>query len=60
MIMAMVFQATQSENADVRTAAYNCLVEIAATYYDLMPAYIKDIFNVRDARMPACCPPHAD
>lgn len=43
-IMAMVFQVAVSEDFHVRVAAFSCIVEIAATYYDFLPAYIKDIF----------------
>jgi hypothetical protein len=46
MIMTMVFQAAASNNVDVRVAAFNCLVEIASTYYDFMPEYITNLFMV--------------
>lgn len=45
-IMTMVFQAATSESPRVREAAFNCLVEIGALFYDFMPAYIQDIFMV--------------
>lgn len=34
------------DNVDVRVAAYQCLVEIASSYYKYLQAYIKIIFGL--------------
>lgn len=45
--MAMVFQAVQSEDAAVRSAAFQCLCSIAELYYDFLEPHIIDIFQAR-------------
>jgi len=46
VIMTMMLSATQSENTDVRTAAYQCLVAVADLYYDHLAQYIGPIFEL--------------
>lgn len=45
-IMKMVFSATQSPDENVRKSAYECLVEIAQSYYEYLPEYIEPIFRL--------------
>lgn len=51
LIMQMIFAATQSKNVQVRVSAYQCLVTIAAVYYDLLQPYMLDIFNLTSSSM---------
>lgn len=46
LIMGMVFGACTSDNVNVRTAAYSCLVEIAGLYYQYLSPYITEAYNV--------------
>ncbi len=42
--MHMIFSATRSEDVLVRVAAFECLVQVASSYYDFLPAYMPEIF----------------
>jgi len=44
MILAMVFSVCTSEDVRLRVAAFQCLVEIAATYYDYLPEFMRQLF----------------
>lgn len=44
LIMQMIFTSTQSANAHVRVAAFQCLVEVASLYYELLASFINDIY----------------
>ena len=46
MIMQTICGATQSTNVAVRAAAYECIVQIAALYYDKLAAYMQALFNL--------------
>ena len=46
MIMTAICEATQSKNADVRSAAYECIVQIAYQYYDKLADYMMTLFNL--------------
>jgi hypothetical protein len=44
--MKMIFAAAQSTDERVRVASYQCLVEIASSYYEFLQEYIQLIFQV--------------
>jgi len=44
-IFAMIFSVTASPSQDVRVAAYQCLVQIADSYYQHLAAYMGPIFQ---------------
>ena len=46
MIMKTICEATQSPDAQVRTAAYECIVQIAFQYYDKLQAYMQTLFQL--------------
>ena len=46
MIMKTICEATQSPSAEVRTAAYECIVQIAFQYYDKLQAYMQTLFQL--------------
>ena len=46
MIMQTICEATQSANVEVRAAAYECIVYIAALYYDKLSAYMQALFQL--------------
>lgn len=46
MIMTTICEATQSADAEVRTAAYECIVQIAFQYYDKLQAYMQTLFQL--------------
>jgi importin subunit beta-1 len=46
LIMQMAFSVTQSEDEGIRTAAFSCLVEIAANYYSYLREYMNTIFSL--------------
>ena len=46
MLMKTVCDATQAQSAAVRTAAYECLVQIAYQYYDKLQAYMQAVFEL--------------
>lgn len=45
-IMQMVMQGTQAADARIRAASFQCLHEIASSYYSKLPAYMQDIFSL--------------
>lgn len=45
-IMQAVCQATQSKDADVRAAAYDCIANIAYQYYDKLADYMVTLFQL--------------
>ncbi|KAK9806952.1 hypothetical protein WJX72_008531 [[Myrmecia] bisecta] len=45
-LMQVICEGTISEAAKVREAAFECLVKIASLYYEKLPAYMQDIFNL--------------
>lgn len=46
MILKTICDATQSPDARVRTAAYECLVQIAFQYYDKLQNYMQTLFQL--------------
>jgi len=46
MIMQTICEATQSANVGVRAASYECIVQIAALYYDKLSAYMQALFQL--------------
>ncbi|KAL9179748.1 hypothetical protein ACHAXT_007718 [Thalassiosira profunda] len=46
MIMQTICDATTSPAANVRAAAYECIVQIAYQYYDKLQAYMQTIFSL--------------
>jgi len=46
MILKTICDATQSQDARVRTAAYECLVQIAFQYYDKLTNYMQTLFQL--------------
>lgn len=46
MIMKTICEATQSSDARVRAAAYECIVQIAFQYYDKLQAYMQTLFQL--------------
>jgi len=45
-IMRVVFESTMSPELKIRQAAFECLVSIAAMYYENLAPYIQDICNI--------------
>ncbi|VAH89902.1 unnamed protein product [Triticum turgidum subsp. durum] len=45
-IMKVVCETAVSKEADIRKAAFECLVSIASTYYDLLEPYIQTLFEL--------------
>lgn len=52
MIMQTVCEATQSADVRVRTAAYECLVQIAFLYYNKLQDYMQTLFQLTFATIP--------
>ncbi|KAL7549586.1 hypothetical protein ACHAWF_012850 [Thalassiosira exigua] len=46
MIFQTVCDATQSQDAKVRAAAYECIVQIAYQYYDKLQSYMQTLFQL--------------
>ena len=46
MIMQTICEATQSQSAEVRVAAYDCIVQIAYHYYDKLQDYMQTLFQL--------------
>ena len=46
MILNTICEATQSQSAKVRAAAYECIVQIAFQYYDKLQSYMQTIFQL--------------
>eukprot|EP00804_Cyclotella_cryptica_P027312 CCRYP_019635-RA/>CCRYP_019635-RA protein AED:0.18 eAED:0.18 QI:0/-1/0/1/-1/0/1/0/692 len=46
MIMKTICEATQSPDARVRAAAYECIVQIAFQYYDKLQSYMQTLFQL--------------
>lgn len=46
MILKTICDATQSQDARVRAAAYECIVQIAFQYYDKLQSYMQTIFQL--------------
>jgi|EP00970_Alexandrium_tamarense_P004265 importin subunit beta-1 len=46
MIMKTICEATQSGDARVRAAAYECIVQIAYQYYDKLESYMQTLFQL--------------
>ena len=44
--MMEICQATQIQHEQIRAAAYECLVRVAALYYEKLPPYMQSLFNV--------------
>ena len=44
--MTVVCEATQAPVAPIRVAAFECLVKIAALYYDKIGTWMQNVFNV--------------
>lgn len=49
MIMKMVFSVTSSPDMQVRVQAYQCIVQIASSYYKYLSAYMGTIFTLTTA-----------
>jgi importin subunit beta-1 len=47
-----VCEATQANVAQIRVAAFECLVKIAALYYDKIGNWMQNIFNVPPSSVP--------
>lgn len=45
-IMRVVCETTMSPEVKIRQAAFECLVSIAAMYYEKLAPYIQDIYNI--------------
>lgn len=45
-IMQMVCQATTAGEERIRVAAFTCLHEIAAHYYEKLPPYMQEVYNI--------------
>ena len=45
-IMQTVCETTQAERSDIRLAAYECVVSIAETYYDLLAPYMQALYSL--------------
>eukprot|EP01112_Ceratiomyxa_fruticulosa_P013181 TRINITY_DN3691_c0_g1_i3.p1 TRINITY_DN3691_c0_g1~~TRINITY_DN3691_c0_g1_i3.p1 ORF type:complete len:854 (-),score=220.38 TRINITY_DN3691_c0_g1_i3:421-2982(-) len=45
-IMAVVCEATLSQNINIRVAGFECLVKIASLYYEKLPQYMQKIFSI--------------
>jgi importin subunit beta-1 len=45
-IMKMVCETAMDKEADIRQAAFECLVSIASTYYDVLEPYMQTIFEL--------------
>eukprot|EP00560_Eucampia_antarctica_P001553 CAMPEP_0197832544 /NCGR_PEP_ID=MMETSP1437-20131217/15264_1 /TAXON_ID=49252 ORGANISM="Eucampia antarctica, Strain CCMP1452" /NCGR_SAMPLE_ID=MMETSP1437 /ASSEMBLY_ACC=CAM_ASM_001096 /LENGTH=868 /DNA_ID=CAMNT_0043435975 /DNA_START=24 /DNA_END=2630 /DNA_ORIENTATION=+ len=46
MIMQTICEATQSPDAKVRAASYDCIVQIAYQYYDKLQDYMQTLFQL--------------
>jgi len=44
--MQTVCETTQAERSDIRLAAYECVVSIAETYYDLLAPYMQALYSL--------------
>jgi importin subunit beta-1 len=53
-MMGVVCEGTMAKEKDLRVAFYECLVKIAQTYYEFLPTYMPDIFNVRYVPASSC------
>ncbi|CAM8989944.1 unnamed protein product [Rhodiola kirilowii] len=45
-IMRVICEAALSPQVKIRQAAFECLVSVSSSYYEKLPAYIEDIFNI--------------
>ena len=45
-MMYVVCEGTMAQQKELRLGFYECLVKIANTYYEFLPAYMQDIFNL--------------
>ncbi|KAL5806852.1 hypothetical protein ACOSQ4_029585 [Xanthoceras sorbifolium] len=45
-IMKMVCETAKSKEVEIRQAAFECLVSIASTYYDVLEPYMQTIFEL--------------
>ncbi|EIE27283.1 ARM repeat-containing protein [Coccomyxa subellipsoidea C-169] len=45
-LMQVICEGTIAADAKVREASFECLVKIAANYYEKLPAYMQDIFRL--------------
>ncbi|XP_071738286.1 importin subunit beta-1-like [Rutidosis leptorrhynchoides] len=45
-IMKVVCETAMAKEADIRQAAFECLVSIASTYYDVLEPYMQTLFNL--------------
>ena len=45
-IMKVICENTQHSNENIRIRAFQCLYEIAYSYYTVLPSYIQQIFNL--------------
>ena len=45
-IMQTVCETTQADRSDIRLAAYECIVSIAETYYDLLAPYMQALYSL--------------
>ena len=46
MILKTICDATQSQSADVRAAAFECIVQISFQYYDKLQNYMQTLFQL--------------
>jgi len=44
--MQIICEGTVAQDARVREASFECLVKIAANYYEKLPAYMQQIFSL--------------
>ncbi len=45
-LMQVICEGTIAPEAKVREASFECLVKVAANYYEKLPAYMQDIFRL--------------
>ncbi len=45
-LMQIICEGTVAQDARVREASFECLVKIAANYYEKLPAYMQQIFSL--------------
>jgi len=45
-LMQVICEGTMAPDAKVRETSFECLVKIAANYYEKLPAYMQDIFTL--------------
>ena len=54
-MMGVVCEGTMAKEKELRLSFYECLVKIAQIYYEFLPLYMQDIFNVRDLLLLRVC-----